>query len=67
MNNLSIHQKINIKSHFNPENNDLWFMRINRPNIEGSTCFKLKTQPFFPELSERWKGWSKLMLINLKK
>jgi len=50
MESLSINQKINLKSWFKPENNDLYFMRINRTRHLKSNSTQTDTeQPIFPE------------------
>lgn len=55
---MTIHEKINIKSWFNSESIDKWFMRINRPNIVNSINDKFKAEePFMVEKSSLYKGW----------
>lgn len=55
---MNIHEKINIKSWFKPENLDKWFMRINRPNIVNSTDDIFKAdEPFMVEKYAFLRGW----------
>lgn len=67
---MNIHEKINIKSWFKPENFDLWFMRINRPNIVNSANDNFKAdEPFMIEKYAFLKGWKKTTQVvrNIKK
>jgi len=61
-NTLSIHERINFKSWFRPENEDSYFMRINRLNtrIEAETKTETNT-PFYAELF--LKGWKRTTTV----
>ncbi len=65
-NQLSVHQKINVRSYFNSLEGES-FLRVKRPTLVNQSNFDQTKEPFFPELWNRFRGWKKSTLRNLKK
>jgi hypothetical protein len=66
MENLNIHQKINVRSYFNSLEGES-FLRVKRPTLVNQSNFDQTEQPFFAENCVRLTGWKKSTLRNLKK
>lgn len=58
-NKLSIHERINFKSYFKPENEDQFFMRINRINFEMDRGIGKTEEPFTIEKNRFLKSLKK--------
>lgn len=65
-NQLTIHQKINVRSYFNSLEGES-FLRVKRPIIVNQFNSQQAEQPFFHELWLRFRGWKKSNLRTLKK
>lgn len=64
---MNIHQKINVRSYFNPVEDDLNDCRANRPRILHPDQSEYMDGPITTELVPRFKGWKKYELRNIKK